>query len=122
MEGQGATDSQTWVRLPPRPLKVKYIMSKMMDGGPEGYYYEGPNNSLETTEIKKNKCMEKNEIKKLLYRENPIAVFNYIRKGNAYYQTKTIDVIIDFVIPVSDMGEANFLNEMDSKSLIRWIV
>lgn len=84
--------------------------------------YGLPNVGSTPSETSKNKRMEKNEIKKLLYRENPIAVFNYIRKGNAYYQTKTIDVIIDFVIPVSDMGEANFLNEMDSKSLIRWIV
>lgn len=66
--------------------------------------------------------MEKNELKKLLYRENPTAKLTYIRKGSAYYTSKTNDVTIDFIIPISDMGDADFHNEMESKLLIRWIV
>lgn len=73
--------------------------------------------------------MEKNEIKKLIYKQNPIAKFSYIRKGIAYYKTtlKTEDKIyemfnIDFEIPVSDMGEADFRNEMESKFLNRWVM
>jgi len=57
-----------------------------------------------------------------LYRENPVAKLIMIRKGLAYYDTKTNDIIVNFEIPVSDMGDADFLNEMESKLLIRWIV
>ena len=66
--------------------------------------------------------MEKNELKKLLYREKPKAEFRYIRKGTAYYRAITVDVTIDFQIPVQDMGDADFLDEMEAKLLIRWIV
>lgn len=66
--------------------------------------------------------MEKNEIKKLLYRENPMAKFKYIRKGIAYYEAKSNDVVINFEIPINDMGDADFFDEMDSKLLIRYII
>lgn len=66
--------------------------------------------------------MELNEIKKALYKQKPIAEFDMIRKGVAYY-----DAFIDnlyplrFEIPVSDMGDADLLPEMDAKLLIRWL-
>jgi hypothetical protein len=44
-----------------------------------------------------------------------------IRMEFAYYVTETSLGEIKFVIPVSDMGEADFLPEMDAKLLIRWI-
>ena len=71
--------------------------------------------------------MEKNEIKKALYKQNPQAVFKLIRKGVAYYLTiieseNYEPVEIRFEIPVSDMGDADFEHSMDSKYLIRWIV
>ena len=71
--------------------------------------------------------MEKNEIKKALYKQNPKAVLDYIRKGKAYYNTTVEDVnegsvFIKFEIPVEDMGDADFGVEMESKLLQRWIM
>lgn len=71
--------------------------------------------------------MEKNEIKKALYKQNPTAVLDYIRKGKAYYNTIVEDVnegsvFIKFEIPVEDMGDADFWGAMESKLLQRWIM
>lgn len=66
--------------------------------------------------------MEKNEIKKFLYKENPKAVLTYIREKKAYYIVKTDSITINFEIPVEDMGSADFFPEMDSKFLNRWIL
>lgn len=71
--------------------------------------------------------MEKNEIKKALYKQNPKAEFKYIRKGSAYYvtiiQSDNFEPIeIRFEIPVIDMGDADFEYMMDAKLLIRWIL
>lgn len=66
--------------------------------------------------------MEKNEIKKLLYKEKPTAFLNYIRKGVAYYHTELGGKNIWFEIPVEDMGDADFGTTMDAKLLIRWLV
>ncbi len=70
--------------------------------------------------------MEKNEIKKALYKQNPKATFKFIRKGVAYYLTiieseNYEPVEIRFEVPVLDMGDADFEYSMDSKYLIRWI-
>jgi len=74
--------------------------------------------------------MEKNEIKKLLYKQKPEAELLYIRKGVAYYNTRistegnpisqTMGVF--FEVPISDMGEADFLSKMPAQILSRWIV
>ena len=71
--------------------------------------------------------MEKNEIKKALYKQNPIAELEYIRKGNAYYLATVEDdeagsVFIKFEIPVKDMGDADFKKFMESKLLQRWLM
>ena len=70
--------------------------------------------------------MEKNEIKKALYKQNPKAEFKFIRKEVAYYLTiiesESEPVEIRFEVPVSDMGDADFESTMDAKLLIRWIV
>jgi hypothetical protein len=65
--------------------------------------------------------MTLNEIKKILYKENPTAKFQHIRNGVVYYTTTTSNGVVVFQIPVSDMGEAAFSNEMESKFLNRWI-
>jgi hypothetical protein len=69
--------------------------------------------------------MEKNEIKKALYKQNPKATFKFIRKGVAYYssiiESESEPVEIRFEVPVSDMGDADFEYLMDSKYMIRWI-
>ncbi len=70
----------------------------------------------------KFKTMETNEIKKELYKHNPIAYLKMIRKGVAYYEAMLHNVTeIRFEVPVSDMGDADFLFQMDSKLLIRYI-
>ena len=67
--------------------------------------------------------MTKNEIKKALYKHNPVAYLKMIRKGVAYYEAMLHNVIeIRFEVPISDMGDADFLDHMDSKLLNRWIV
>lgn len=75
--------------------------------------------------------MTENEIKKWLYKQNPVARLTYIRKGAAYYQALIETEItpigvagewVNFKIPVTDMGDADFLSTMDSKHLIRWIL
>lgn len=66
--------------------------------------------------------MNKNEIKKALYRDKPIASFVKIKNGNAYYLASLYECdVVWFKIPVSDMGTAEFLLMMDAKHLIRWI-
>ena len=71
--------------------------------------------------------MNKNEIKKALYKQKPMAQFGLIRIGVAYYSTMVLDgnsepVYINFEIPVEDMGDADFEAEMEAKLLNRWIV
>jgi len=65
---------------------------------------------------------DKNEIKKRIYRNKPIASFVSIRMGVAYYIVNFGEVKVYFEIPVSDMGTANFLPKMEAKHLLRWIV
>jgi len=71
--------------------------------------------------------MEKNEIKKKLYKQKPTAIFSKIQSGMAYYYT-SIDKLTDqertvvFEIPVSDMGNTPFEVSMSSQLLIRWVV
>jgi hypothetical protein len=70
--------------------------------------------------------MDRNEIKKALYKQNPKAEFKFIRKGSAYYLTviesdKYEPIEINFEVPVVDMGDADFEIFMDAKYLIRWI-
>jgi hypothetical protein len=74
--------------------------------------------------------MDLNEIKKVLYKSNPVASLERIRKGMAYYKCAVLDssedgtsyITVDFWVPVVDMGDADFLPEMDAKLLIRYIV
>ena len=74
-------------------------------------------------EMTEKTIMTKNEIKKELYKNNPVAHFDYIRKGIAYYFTMLHnEKEIRFEVPVSDMGDADFHEKMDSKHLNRWIV
>lgn len=69
------------------------------------------------------------EIKKALYKQKPTAKLLFIRKGVAYYETdiefiKEPNIIrktVFFLVPVSDMGDADFYPEMDAKLLNRYI-
>lgn len=73
--------------------------------------------------------MEKNEIKKALYKQKPVANFKMVRNSVAYYesviqdeQAEPVPYTVNFAIPVSDMGDADLLPEMDGKLLIRYIL
>ena len=66
--------------------------------------------------------MSLTNVKKKLYRENPEAIFLMVKSGIAYYDTQFKDgTVLDFEVPVNDMGEAAYMGRMDSKLLIRWI-
>lgn len=71
-----------------------------------------------------------NEVKKLLYKEKPSAILSEIREGIAYYSAhistrsesdELIEIIVDFKVPVSDMGNASFRVSMESQHLLRWL-
>lgn len=66
--------------------------------------------------------MEKNEIKKALYKEKPIAMFRVNCADYKSYGTKlTEGTIIRFKIPFKDIGDNVFENEIPAQLLIRWI-
>lgn len=65
--------------------------------------------------------MEKNEIKKLLYRLNPEAELMNITKDRIFYITKIEDRTLRFFIPLGDIGDAKFEWQMEAKLLIRWL-
>lgn len=67
--------------------------------------------------------MNTTEIKKELYKQKPIAILVFIRKGDALYKTTLEnDINIYFNVPVADMGDYDFTSEMDAKLLARWII
>jgi len=72
--------------------------------------------------LKKKIIMEKNEIKKALYKQKPEAKMIFIRNNIAYYCADLKEKRVDFEVPVNDMGNADFLPIMDAKHLIRWLV
>ena len=79
---------------------------------------------LELTKILQEEviAMELNVIKKKLYKEKPKARFKFIRMGVAYYYVDLEETRVQFEVPVSDMGDADFGVSMDAKLLNRWIV
>jgi hypothetical protein len=74
--------------------------------------------------------MNNTEIKKELYKQKPIAKMLYIRSGVAYYdavirieeESVIKNKTVFFMVPVEDMGDADFTPEMDAKLLIRYLV
>ncbi len=71
--------------------------------------------------------MDKNEVKKFLYKENPKAVLKHNEGSHLYYETKIKDGVWAYhKIPldetVNDEGESIFEDTMDAKYLIRWLV
>lgn len=68
--------------------------------------------------------MEMNEIKKILYKEKPFAAFRRVNKSGILYTADINDKTIDirFLIPLNDIGDADFRHTMPAQQLIRWIV
>lgn len=68
--------------------------------------------------------MEKNDIKKALYKQNPMAHFVRVGKGGIMYTSIIEDSgpqLLTFLIPLGDMGDAIFNDTEDAKLLIRWL-
>ncbi len=79
--------------------------------------------AITLNDLLKPKMMDKDEIKKALYRQKPIARITMIRKGTAHYSAILDDETeIRFEVPVNDMGDADFFPTMDAKLLIRYLV
>lgn len=78
--------------------------------------------------------MQLNEIKKLLYKNKPQAIFLYADKGGIHYFLRTevpdkdfpkrltTSMEFRFLIPLNDMGDSKFLQEMPAQLLIRYII
>lgn len=69
--------------------------------------------------------MEKNEIKKALYKVSPKAELINVTKERLFYMTKIKveeeEKRIRFFIPLGDIEDAKFEWLMDAKLLIRWL-
>ena len=71
--------------------------------------------------------MDRNEIKKALYKEKPIAKLKFVdghilRKGFITYDTILNDgTELEFEVDVVDIGNAPLDMEMDAKLLIRYL-
>lgn len=67
--------------------------------------------------------MNKNEIKKALYKQKPMAELISVGFGRAYYNTLLDNgVMVRFEVPVDDMGDTMFHLGMEAQHLNRWIV
>ena len=66
--------------------------------------------------------MTKDEIKKALYKQKPLADMLMVYKNEAIYETSLEDgTVLFFEVPVNDMGETRFLSKMEAHLLIRWL-
>jgi hypothetical protein len=63
----------------------------------------------------------RNEIKKALYRQKPLAVIKNKDASSYRYSCVLDGSIIKFNVPVSDMGDSKFEDQMPAHLLIRWI-
>lgn len=66
--------------------------------------------------------MEKNDIKKTLYRKNPTAYFSSVSKTGAMYYVNIEEECIWFNVPLDDLGDATFFADMQAKLLIRYLL
>lgn len=65
--------------------------------------------------------MEKNELKKLLYKNKPLARIESVSKKGIHYELELPETIIHFLVPLDDIGDGTFNHEMQSQLLIRYI-
>ena len=71
--------------------------------------------------------MTTTDIKKALYKQKPEATLQKIRVGVAYYETtirneEGLKVMVEFQVPVNDMGDADYFPIMETKLLNRYII
>lgn len=69
--------------------------------------------------------MDKNLIKKELYKQKPIAELGFKTEISKIYSTELVidgeEVIIEFEVPFSEMGESEFNDKLEAQLLIRWM-
>lgn len=69
-----------------------------------------------------DKIMDRNEIKKFLYKEKPDAYIYEKDDKFFYYMTaQSSGMIVKFKVPIEDMGDHRFKGVEPSQLLIRWI-
>lgn len=67
--------------------------------------------------------MNKDEIKKALYKQKPIAELIHVKKNGVTYMTSLIPGgFVVFRVPLNEIGDAEWLVEMPSQLLIRYIL
>lgn len=71
--------------------------------------------------LKRSKMTDKNEIKKALYKEKPIAHRIINNSDIATYMAAISTGTVHFKIPKSDAIGANLQEQMEAQFLIRWI-
>jgi hypothetical protein len=62
-----------------------------------------------------------NEIKKELYKQNPLAYLLGVTKDSIDYKAELDGENVFFNIPINDIGDATFYYAMPAKHLIRYI-
>lgn len=65
--------------------------------------------------------MEKNEIKKILYREKPLATRTQVYDQVCFYEANTSLGKVEFEIPYREMGNKEFMFQEPAQHLIRWL-
>jgi hypothetical protein len=66
--------------------------------------------------------MNKTEIKKALYKQQPEASLILVRGGFIHYECSLEDgTVLYFNVPVEDIGDAGFYPVMEAKHLQRWL-
>lgn len=64
--------------------------------------------------------MTKNEIKKMLYKDDPCAYLHEVRKDGIVYILG--DEITRFLVPLEEVGEVKWTREIPAKLLIRYLI
>lgn len=66
--------------------------------------------------------MDKNEIKKRLYKEKPLATLQEVRKDGIMYTTFFGEDTVTFLVPLNEVGEVVWGKTIESQLLIRYIL
>jgi len=66
--------------------------------------------------------MDKNEIKKFLYRNKPDAIFMFATKTGLIYNCNVDGQTISFQVPLNDIGDGLFSASIQAQLLIRYII
>jgi hypothetical protein len=66
--------------------------------------------------------MERNTAKKLIYKNKPVADKSFEDEASVHYMAVIGKTAFNFVVPKSDMGDAEFLDVMESHLLLRWLL